>query len=118
MGRTGRLSDIMSIEFSHVAREWRMKYAEGGLKGGAVELDKLLKEKYLADVKKLAGFVSCDRVVCGGCNDFKVVVKLKGDDFGAWEGAKFAPEEAFLEDAKKVAGVTDVDTQTYTFEEL
>jgi len=106
------------IEFGHIAREWRMKYEENGLKGGAVELDKLFKEKYLPDIKKIDGLVSVQRAVCGGCNDFKLVIKLKKDKFGDWEASKFAPEEAFLEDAKKIAGITGIETQPYTFEAL
>lgn len=106
------------IEFGHIAREWRMKYAENGLKGGAVELDKMFKEKYLPDVKKIDGFVSVQRAVCGGCNDFKLVIKLKKEKFGDWGASKFSPEEAFLEDAKKVAGVTGVETQPYTFDAM
>ena len=106
------------IAFNHIAREWRMKYSENGLSGGAVALDKLLKDNYLKQIKDTAGVTSVQRVVCGGCNDFKVVVKVTKEGFGAWEGAKFAPEEAFLADAQKVSGVTNVETQNYTLEEL
>jgi len=106
------------IEFVHIAREWRMKYEENGLKGGAVELDKMFKEKYLPDIKKLDGMVSVQRSVCGGCNDFKLIIKMPKEKWGDWEASKFAPEEAFLEDAKKVAGVTGVETQPYTFDRL
>lgn len=110
--------DGPQIEFGHIAREWRMKYAENDLKGGAVELDKIFKEKYLPEIKKIDGLVSVQRAVCGGCHDFKLVIKLKKEKFGDWEGTKFAPEESFLEDAKKVGGVTAVETQPYTFEAL
>ena len=56
----------------------------------------------------------CQRVVCGGCLDFKVVTALDAESFGEWEGAGFAPEAAFLEAAKAIPGVTTVETQTYT----
>ena len=72
------------VQFEHIAREWRMKYSENGLKGGAVEQDKLFKSKYLAQVKALEGFKSVDRVVCGGCNDFKLVVKLNKPGWEKW----------------------------------
>lgn len=106
------------IQFGHIAREWRMKYAENDLKGGAVSLDKIVKEKYLAEIKKIDGFVSIQRVVCGGCNDFKLIVTLKADKFGEWEAKKFAPEEAFLDDAKKIEGITSIESQNFTFEAL
>jgi len=107
-----------TVGFDHVAREWRMKYSEGGLKGGAVTLDTLLKDTYLSCLEKVPGFVSCDRVVCGGCNDFKVVIKVKKEMFGDWEKLKFAPESEFLEAAKLVGGVSQLETQTYTFDSL
>ena len=56
----------------------------------------------------------CQRVVCGGCLDFKVVTALDADSYGEWEAAGHAPEAAFLEAAKAIPGVTTVETQTYT----
>ena len=46
------------------------------------------------------------------------VIKVKKDKFGDWEANKFAPEEAFLQAAKGVAGVTGVETQNFTFDVL
>jgi hypothetical protein len=54
------------------------------------------------------------RVVCGGCLDFKVVVSLTADAFGEWEKTKFEPEEAFIAKLKGIKGVSQVETQTYT----
>merc|ERR1719362_398535 len=101
------------IAFNHVAREWRMKYSEGGLTGGAVTVDKVLKDT-LAKVKAVEGVVSVQRVVCGACNDFKVLTKVKAANFGDWAEKDFAPEAEFLEACKKVPGVTNVETQTIT----
>ena len=39
---------------------------------------------------------SVQRVVCGGCLDYKVVVALDAGSFASWEAKKFEPEEAFL----------------------
>merc|ERR1712008_185251 len=72
----------------------------------------------LADVSTIEGVSSVQRVVCGGCLDFKVVTKLTAAAFGEWEKAGFAPEEAFLSKLKGVAGISAVETQTYTFEEI
>ncbi len=65
-------------------------------------------------VKGVKGVKSVQRVVCGGCLDFKVVTALDIDSFGAWEASKFAPEEKFLAKIKAIPGVTQVETQTYT----
>merc|ERR1711988_1765518 len=99
MGIESTMGERMSacdarIEFNHICREWRMKYAENELKGGAVEVDNLLKSTYLSQIKALDGFVSVDRFVCGGCNDIRIVIKLERGPFGAWEAASFAPEAA------------------------
>lgn len=51
---------------------------------------------------------------------FKVVITLQTAEsaWAEWEKAGFAPEKGFLEDAAAVAGVSSVETQTYTFEAL
>jgi hypothetical protein len=65
-------------------------------------------------IKAVAGVKSVQRVVCGGCHDFKVIVALDAGAFGAWEGAAFAPEADFLTAVSAIAGVSKVETQTYT----
>ena len=48
----------------------------------------------------------------------ETVEALDAGAFGAWEGAEFAPEKEFLEEAAKIEGITTVETQTYTFMSL
>ena len=124
-----------------MAREWRFKWSADDDKASLAAARKLLTE-HLATVKAVKGVKSvqvraplrllrlplrlsaplssdlrlmrCQRVVCGGCLDFKVVTALDAESFGEWEGAGFAPEAAFLEAAKAIPGVTTVETQTYT----
>ena len=62
-------------------------------------------------MKAVDGVQSVQRVVCGGCLDFKVVTALSADKYGAWEAADHAPEAAFLEAAKAIPGVTAVSTE-------
>merc|ERR1712217_353593 len=54
----------------------------------------------------------------GGCLDFKVVTKLPAAAFGEWEKAGFAPEAEFLKALKGITGISNVETQTYTLEEV
>merc|ERR1712217_337608 len=54
----------------------------------------------------------------GGCLDFKVVTKLPAAAFGEWEKAGFAPETEFLTALKGIKGISSVETQTYTLEEV
>ena len=65
-------------------------------------------------IKKVDGVKSVNRVVCGGCLDFKVVVALSADKFGDWEAKGFAPEAEFLSSIKAITGISAVETQTYT----
>merc|ERR1739838_28041 len=58
------------------------------------------------------------RVVCGGCHDFKVITKLSKKAFEDWENAAFAPEATVLAALKNIPGVSAVETQTYTLEEV
>ena len=78
-----------------------------------MELQKVL-DKYVGDIKAVDGVTNVERVVCGGCLDFKVITSLTAEKFGDWEGKEFAPEASFLEDMKAIDGVTFVETQTYT----
>jgi hypothetical protein len=75
-------------------------------------------EEVLAEVSSVEGVASVQRVVCGGCHDFKVITKLPEKAFKEWEAAKFAPEETFLAALKAIPGITTVETQTYTLEEV
>ena len=47
-------------------------------------------DKHLAALKSLDG-VEVQRVVCGGCKDFKVVTSVPAADFGAWEVSLLVP---------------------------
>ena len=103
-----------NVSFENVAREWRMKWSgDDSLTAAQNALAEALPA-----IKAVSGFVSVQRVVCGGCLDFKVIVKLSEPDFGAWEAAAFAPEETFLGAVKGVAGISSVETQTFTLETL
>jgi hypothetical protein len=68
----------------------------------------------LPTIKSVDGVQGVQRVVCGGCLDFKVVTTLPAEKFGAWEETGFDPEAKFLEALGKVEGLTMIETQTYT----
>jgi len=66
------------------------------------------------ELSAIAGVKSVQRIVCGGCLDYKVIVSLSADKFADWEVKKFQPEEQFLNSVKAIPGVSLVETQTYT----
>jgi len=106
-----------SVKFENIGREWRFKWSEDSDKASLNEAQAILDD-VLADVSSIEGVASIQRVVCGGCHDFKVITKLSAAAFGDWEKASFAPEADFLARVKKIKGVESVETQTYTLEEV
>eukprot|EP00444_Apocalathium_aciculiferum_P032674 CAMPEP_0183485514 /NCGR_PEP_ID=MMETSP0370-20130417/179467_1 /TAXON_ID=268820 /ORGANISM="Peridinium aciculiferum, Strain PAER-2" /LENGTH=407 /DNA_ID=CAMNT_0025678819 /DNA_START=48 /DNA_END=1272 /DNA_ORIENTATION=- len=105
------------VKFENIAREWRFKWStdsdNASLIKAQVELDEVL-----AEVSSIEGVASVQRIVCGGCQDFIVVTKLPEKAFKEWEANAFAPEAAFLEAVKQIPGISAVETQTYTLEEV
>ena len=101
------------VEFDKIAREWRCKWSADNDKASLVEAQKALAS-VLPDIKKVDGLVEVERVVCGGCLDFKVVTTLSADKFGDWEGKEFAPESDFLKKLEGIDGISVIETQTYT----
>eukprot|EP00284_Hemiselmis_tepida_P005759 CAMPEP_0174930140 /NCGR_PEP_ID=MMETSP1355-20121228/30395_1 /TAXON_ID=464990 /ORGANISM="Hemiselmis tepida, Strain CCMP443" /LENGTH=165 /DNA_ID=CAMNT_0016176405 /DNA_START=22 /DNA_END=519 /DNA_ORIENTATION=+ len=102
-----------NVSFDTIAREWRCKWSEDNDKASLVAAQEAIEE-VIKDVKAVKGVKGVQRVVCGGCLDFKIVTSLPAEDFGKWEEAKFAPEEKFIEKLKGIKGVSQVETQTYT----
>lgn len=101
------------VEFDTIAREWRMKWSADSDKKSLADVQATLN-KFTASLKSVDGVKSVQRVVCGGCLDYKVIVSLPADKWGAWEAKKFSPEAEFLAEVKNISGVTQIETQTYT----
>ena len=105
---------VNGVEFDTIAREWRCKWSADNDKK-SLELAQSALNDVLKELKAVDGVKRVDRVVCGGCLDFKVVTSLPaGEKWESWEGAKFAPEESFLSKLKAIDGISTVETQTYT----
>ena len=101
------------VQFNTIAREWRMKWSPENEKQSLSNAqNELVKIKN--DLKSLTGLKSVQRIVCGGCHDFKVIVSLDADKWADWEKTKFQPEERFLSAIKNIKGISQVETQTYT----
>lgn len=100
----------MQVTFDTIAREWRCKWSEADEKASLSAAQDLLTAT-LPAIKAVEG-ASVQRVVCGGCLDFKVIISLPAARFPKLEEA--AIEEGFLAALKAIPGVTDVETQTYT----
>mmetsp|Transcript_6551 Transcript_6551/g.9539 ORF Transcript_6551/g.9539 Transcript_6551/m.9539 type:complete len:127 (-) Transcript_6551:126-506(-) len=101
------------VDFDTVAREWRCKWTADNDKASLASAQKAL-DAVLADTKAVDGVKGVQRVVCGGCLDFKVITSVSADKFGAWEEKSFAPETEFLDKLKAIDGISGVETQTFT----
>lgn len=102
------------VEFDTIAREWRCKWSGDDDKASLVAAQKALVE-VLPTLKQVSGVEKVERIVCGGCLDFKVITRLPaGEAFSAWEAQQFAPEQAFLDKLRSIPGISVVETQTYT----
>eukprot|EP00619_Florenciella_sp_RCC1007_P012452 CAMPEP_0205915762 /NCGR_PEP_ID=MMETSP1325-20131115/8082_1 /ASSEMBLY_ACC=CAM_ASM_000708 /TAXON_ID=236786 /ORGANISM="Florenciella sp., Strain RCC1007" /LENGTH=112 /DNA_ID=CAMNT_0053282977 /DNA_START=20 /DNA_END=358 /DNA_ORIENTATION=- len=106
-----------NVSFDKVAREMRCKWSEDNDKASLVQCQEIL-EANLPAIKALDGFQSVNRVVCGGCKDFKIIVTLDAEKYGDWENSSFAPESVILDALAAVDGVSSIETQTFTFMEM
>merc|ERR1711963_557175 len=95
------------VKFDNIAREWRCKFSPDSDNKALMEAQAKL-EDVLADVSSVEGVSSVQRIVCGGCYDFKVVTKLPKASFESWEKAGFAPEAKFLASLKAIPGISSV----------
>jgi len=102
-----------SVSFDTVAREVRCKWSADNDKA-SLEAAQGVLAAHKAALKAVPGVKSVQRVVCGGCLDFKVVTAVDAAHFGAFEASGFGPEAAMLAALKAIPGVTAVETQTYT----
>jgi len=105
------------VEFNTIAREWRLKWSADDDKKSlaAVQQTLVLMQN---QIKGISGVKSVQRIVCGGCLDYKVIVALDAAKFGDWEAKKFAPEDEFIRAVKAISGISTVETQTYTIENV
>lgn len=105
------------VDFNNISREWRFKWSPDNDQSALSAAQKALND-VKGDIKSATGVSHVQRIVCGGCNDFKVIINLPADKFGPWAESNFAPEERFLAAVKAIPGVSDVETQTYTNEQI
>ena len=68
----------------------------------------------LPTIKSIDGVKGVQRIVCGGCLDFKVITSLDAAKWGDFESGGHGPEVGFLDKLKAIDGITEVETQTYT----
>jgi hypothetical protein len=103
-----------AMSFDRVCREWRCKYTGDKATSESLQAIAGLVDEYLGTIKEVSSHMTVNRLVCGACLDFKLMMTVPLQDFGPWEAAGFAPEADFLEKLKAIDGVSQVETQTIT----
>mmetsp|Transcript_3781 Transcript_3781/g.6462 ORF Transcript_3781/g.6462 Transcript_3781/m.6462 type:complete len:113 (+) Transcript_3781:64-402(+) len=104
---------VKGVEFDTIAREWRCKWSADNDKASLASAQQVLDET-LKELKALDGVKSVQRIVCGGCLDFKIITALDAAQFPKWESNQFQPEQTVLDKLKAIDGIDTVETQTYT----
>jgi hypothetical protein len=128
---------VEGVDFDTVAREWRCKWSADNDKASLAAAQALLV-KTKPEIDAVKGVKEVKRIVCGGCLDFKVIIALDAAVYGDWEAQvsdipwvipikahqmnapvpvrqEFSPEKAFLEALGSITGISNVETQTFTF---
>jgi len=71
------------VEFDTIAREWRLKWSPDDDKKSLASVQQTLNDFLLA-LKSINGVKSVQRIVCGGCLDYKVIISLPAEKFADW----------------------------------
>jgi hypothetical protein len=77
-----------------LAREWRVKWSEENDKKSLASAQSTLVV-FKSALSAIKG-AKIQRIVCGSCHDFKVIVSLPTQQFIDWKTTGFAPEADFL----------------------
>jgi hypothetical protein len=77
------------VQFDTIAREWRLKWSADDNKKSLASVQQTLV-LFTQALKKIDGVKSVQRIVCGGCLDYKVIVALDAAKFAAWVSLDFS----------------------------
>lgn len=72
------------VEFTTVAREIRCKWSPDNDMASLKKLQEVLNANADA-LKAVPGCSGVKRIVCGGCQDFKIITAVSAENFGDWE---------------------------------
>ena len=71
------------VEFDTIAREWRLKWSPDDNKISLASVQQVVNT-ILPSIKAINGVKSVQRIVCGGCLDYKVIISLPAEKFADW----------------------------------
>ena len=68
-----------AMSFDRVCREWRCKYEGDKATSESLEAISKVVDEFLPQIKAISSGVTVNRVVCGGCLDFKLMTTVSSD---------------------------------------
>ncbi len=71
------------VEFDTIAREWRLKWSPDDNKISLASVQQVVNT-ILPSIKAINGVKSVQRIVCGGCLDYKIIISLPAEKFADW----------------------------------
>ena len=95
------------ICYDTVAREWRCKVASRDALGEAQQA----WQPFAAEVARIPGVVRVQRLCCGTCLDFRILVSVREDAYSDWKEMNHHPEEEVLGALRARVGCFDVQSQ-------
>ena len=95
------------ILYDMVAREWRCKVATRDGLGVAQRAWAAFSEQ----TRQIPGVVRVQRLCCGTCLDFRIVVTMKADAYKAWKSREHHPESEVLDALRASEGCSEVRSQ-------
>ena len=75
------------MDFNRVCREWRCKYEGDKATSESLEAIAGVVDELLPTIKGISDGITVNRLVCGGCLDFKLMLTVPLEDFGEWEAS-------------------------------
>merc|ERR1711862_582941 len=83
-------------------------------KSSLTQCQKILENLAVPQLRDIHGLLSVQRVVCGSCQDFKIICKMGMDAYDDWASVNFAPEEEVIGALMSVEGVSKIEAQSYS----
>ena len=81
------------IEYDTVAREWRCTVGSRDELGVAQHV----WQRYAENVRAIPGVVRVQRLCCGACCEFRIVVSMRASAYDAWKATGHQPEPELLQ---------------------
>ena len=101
------------VAYDTVAREWRCKWSADN-DGASVGQVQQVWEAMATRVRAIPGVVRVQRMCCGTCMEYKIVISMRARSYPAWEARDHEPEAEFLQLIGAIDGVSAATAQLYS----